>query len=130
MTNIMDIIHIEKKGRMLDTLKKYYIYRETKYGNQINDKLTFQKNSIFETLIYGTTPIEDSTHTHSKESHTMNVRPPTHTHSPSGRTTLTRRYKHQTRTTTRSFTHSGQSYKRRTALLLASQHATDPGHNG
>jgi hypothetical protein len=51
MTNIMDIIHIEKKGRMLDTLKKYYIYRETKYGNQINDKLTFQKNPTFETLI-------------------------------------------------------------------------------
>ena len=43
MTNIMDIIHIEKKGRMLDTLEKYYIYRETQNGNQINDKLTFRK---------------------------------------------------------------------------------------
>jgi len=52
MTNIMDIIHIEKKGRMLDTLGKCYIYRETQYGNQINDKLTFQKNPIFETLIW------------------------------------------------------------------------------
>ena len=79
MTNIMDIIHIEKKGRMLDTLEKYYFYRETQYGNQINDKLTFQKNSIFETLIYGTTPIEDSTHTHGKESHSTNARPFTHT---------------------------------------------------
>jgi len=51
MTNIMDIIHIEKKGRMLDTLEKY-IYKETQHGNQINDKLTFQKNLIFETLIW------------------------------------------------------------------------------
>ena len=48
----------------------------------------------------------------------------------SGETSLTRRYKHRTRTTTRSFTHSGHSYKGRTALLLTSQHATDPGHNG
>jgi len=28
MTDIMDIIHIEKKGRMSHTLEKYYIYRE------------------------------------------------------------------------------------------------------
>ena len=48
MTNIMDIIRIEKKGRMLDILEKYYIYRETQYGKQINDKLKFQKNPIFE----------------------------------------------------------------------------------
>jgi hypothetical protein len=47
MTNIMDKIHIEKKGKMLETLEKYYIYRETQNGNQINDKFTFQKNPIF-----------------------------------------------------------------------------------
>jgi hypothetical protein len=29
-----------KKGRMLDTLEKFYIYKETKRGDQINDKLT------------------------------------------------------------------------------------------
>jgi len=51
ITNIMDIIHIEKKGKMLDTLEKYYIYRERQNGNQINDKFTFQKNPIFEALI-------------------------------------------------------------------------------
>jgi len=39
----MNVIHYERKGRMLDTLEKLYIYRETKNGNQINDRLTVQK---------------------------------------------------------------------------------------
>jgi len=47
----MDIIHITNKGRMMDTIKKYYIYRETKLNNQINDKLTVQPNINFETLV-------------------------------------------------------------------------------
>ena len=36
---------------MMDTIEKYYIYRETKLNNQINDKLTVQPNIIFETLV-------------------------------------------------------------------------------
>jgi len=36
---------------MLDALEKFYIYRETKNGNQINDRLTVQSNSIFETIV-------------------------------------------------------------------------------
>jgi hypothetical protein len=51
MEDIMSILHTEKKGRMLDTLEKYYIYKETKMGTQINDKLTVQANPIFETLV-------------------------------------------------------------------------------
>jgi tRNA U38,U39,U40 pseudouridine synthase TruA len=51
MENIMNVIHIEKKGRMLDTLQKYHIYKETKMGNQINDKLTVLANPIFDTLV-------------------------------------------------------------------------------
>jgi len=51
MENIMDIIHITNKGRMMDTIEKYYIYRETKLNNQINDKLTVQPITIFETLV-------------------------------------------------------------------------------
>jgi len=47
----MDIIHITSKGKMMDTIEKYYIYRETKLNNQINDKLTVQPNIIFETLL-------------------------------------------------------------------------------
>jgi hypothetical protein len=47
----MDIIHIANKGRTLDTLEKFYIYRETQLGTQINDKLTVQANSIFEAVV-------------------------------------------------------------------------------
>jgi hypothetical protein len=36
---------------MMDTIEKYYIYRETKLNNQINDKLTVQPNIIFKTLV-------------------------------------------------------------------------------
>jgi len=50
--DIMDIVHITNKGKMMDTLEKYYIYKETKSNNQINDKLTVKPNAIFETLIH------------------------------------------------------------------------------
>jgi len=48
---IMNVIHFERKGKMFDNLEKYYIYRETKNGNQINDRLTVQSNPIFETIV-------------------------------------------------------------------------------
>jgi hypothetical protein len=51
MENIMDIIQTTRKGRMLDTLEKFYIYRETKRNNQINDKLTVKPNVIFDVLV-------------------------------------------------------------------------------
>jgi hypothetical protein len=49
MNDIMNIIHFTRKGKMLDTLEKFYIYKETK--NQINDRLTVQSNLTFETLV-------------------------------------------------------------------------------
>ena len=52
MEDIMDIVHITNKGKMIDTLERYYIYRETKSNNQINDKLTVKPNATFETLIH------------------------------------------------------------------------------
>jgi len=52
MENIMDSIHITNKGRMMDTLKRFYIYREIKSNNQINDKLTVSANAIFETIVH------------------------------------------------------------------------------
>ena len=36
----------------MDTLERYYIYKETKSNNQINDKLTVKRNVIFKTLIH------------------------------------------------------------------------------
>jgi len=47
----MIIIHYERKGKMFDKLEKFYIYRETKNGNEINDTLTVQRNKIFETIV-------------------------------------------------------------------------------
>ena len=50
----MDTLHIAKKGRMLDALEKFYIFKEAKAGNQLNDKLTIQANPIFEAVIQNT----------------------------------------------------------------------------
>jgi len=51
----MDVLHISKKGGMLDTLERFYIFREARRGNPINDKLIIQSNPIFEALIRSTT---------------------------------------------------------------------------
>jgi len=50
METIMEVVHVIKKGKMLDTLEGFHIYKETKAGNQINDKLTIRENAIFETI--------------------------------------------------------------------------------
>ena len=52
MENIMHVTHLTNKGKMLDTLEKFYIYRETEANNQINDKLSVQNNAVFETIVY------------------------------------------------------------------------------
>ena len=44
MEDIMEIVH-------MDTLEGLHIYKETKAGNQINDRLTVNENKIFETVI-------------------------------------------------------------------------------
>jgi len=51
MNDIMDVVQIASKGRMLDTLERFYICRERKLGTQMNDKLTVQSNPIFQALI-------------------------------------------------------------------------------
>jgi hypothetical protein len=48
--DIMNTIHITDKGRLMDTLEKFYIFRETKLNNQINDKLAVKPNIIFDTI--------------------------------------------------------------------------------
>jgi len=35
----------------MDTIEKYYIYKETKNGNQINDKNTIKQNKIYDAVI-------------------------------------------------------------------------------
>jgi hypothetical protein len=51
MENIMEIVHVTKKGKFMNTLEGFHIYRETKANNQINDKLTVRENAIFGTII-------------------------------------------------------------------------------
>jgi hypothetical protein len=51
MENVMNVLHITDKGQIINTIEKYYIYRETKMNNQINNKLTVQPNAIFETIV-------------------------------------------------------------------------------
>ena len=47
----MDIKHITNKVKMLNTMEKLYIYKETKIDNQLNDKCTVKRNKIFDMLI-------------------------------------------------------------------------------
>jgi hypothetical protein len=51
MEDIMETVYINKKGQMMDTIEKFYIFRETKFNNQINDILTVQPNIIFDTVV-------------------------------------------------------------------------------
>jgi hypothetical protein len=47
----MSTIYITSKGKMMDILDKYFIFRETKTDNQINNKVTTKPNIIFETIV-------------------------------------------------------------------------------
>jgi hypothetical protein len=50
----MSILHVSKKGKMLNTLEWFHIYTETKNQNQINDRHTISPNTIFDALLYPT----------------------------------------------------------------------------
>jgi hypothetical protein len=50
MEDIMEVVHVTKKGKMMDILEDFHIYKETKAGNQINERLTVRENAIFETI--------------------------------------------------------------------------------
>ena len=51
MEDIMEILHIKKKGKMVDTLENFYIYKETRMDNRITDKDTMKQNILFDTII-------------------------------------------------------------------------------
>jgi len=51
MDDIMKVIHITGKRRMLNTLESFHIYKQTKAGNQINDRLTTKNSKIFEAIL-------------------------------------------------------------------------------
>ena len=45
------LARITGKGRMLNALESFHIYKETKAENQINDRLTTKDNKIFEAIL-------------------------------------------------------------------------------
>jgi endo-alpha-1,4-polygalactosaminidase (GH114 family) len=47
----MEVIQTAKKGRYMDTIEKYHIFKETKKNNHINDKHNIEPNAIFEALL-------------------------------------------------------------------------------
>ena len=51
MEDIMEIVHTTTKGKKLDALENFYIYKETIDGNQINEKSTVKGNELFDTII-------------------------------------------------------------------------------
>jgi len=51
MKDIMEIVYVTGKGKKLDALESFHIYKEAKARNQINDKLTVRGNELFKTII-------------------------------------------------------------------------------
>jgi hypothetical protein len=50
MTNTMKVLKTEKKGKHLNTLEKYHIYKTSKEGLQMNDTYINIHNPIFEVI--------------------------------------------------------------------------------
>jgi hypothetical protein len=61
MEDIMEILQITRKNRMINTYERFYIYNEKMLDNQINDKFTVKPNEIFDAIIK-TTPAENTCH--------------------------------------------------------------------
>ena len=47
----MTVLHITRKGSMLNTLERFYIHQATQNDSQLNDKNTFTLNPIFNTIL-------------------------------------------------------------------------------
>ena len=52
MEEIMEVLQVAKKRKLMDTLERFHIYKETKLENQINDKNTVTQNILFDTIIH------------------------------------------------------------------------------
>jgi len=59
MENVMDVIYTTNKGRFLDTSKmeRFYIYKETRNNNQINDKKTPRNQTWYLKSYLGKIPV-------------------------------------------------------------------------
>ena len=48
----MEVLHSTTKGKLMGTVERFQIYKETRENNQINDKNTAKPNIIFETIFH------------------------------------------------------------------------------
>jgi len=51
INNIMEFIHLQKKGKHLNTIEKFHIYKEARHNNHLNDDHTITINKIFDTIL-------------------------------------------------------------------------------
>jgi len=51
MNDIMDTLFFTNKGRLMDAVESFYIFRETKLNSHLNDKFIVKHNIIFETIV-------------------------------------------------------------------------------
>jgi hypothetical protein len=51
METSMTILNYQQKGRKLNTLEQFHIYKVTKEGKQLNEQYTEKYNPIFETIL-------------------------------------------------------------------------------
>jgi len=54
----------------MDMLERFYIYRETKFNNQINDRLTAKSNAIIEAVVHKDPQRGHTTHSKPDHPHT------------------------------------------------------------
>ena len=51
--DVMKVLHTVNRGRMMNTLENFHIYKETKVDNQVNDRGTIKQNILFDSLLQG-----------------------------------------------------------------------------
>jgi len=47
----MEVLFTTNKGKLMDTIERFYIFKEIRINNQVNYKNTVRPNIIFETIV-------------------------------------------------------------------------------
>ena len=47
----MEVLFATTKGKLMDRVERFHIYKETRVNNQIKDKITAKPNIVFETIV-------------------------------------------------------------------------------
>jgi hypothetical protein len=53
--DIMKVLYTTNKGKLMDTIERFYTHKETHLNNQINNRNTIKPNFIFDTVILSNT---------------------------------------------------------------------------